>query len=341
MFQDFPFFPEAASSVAGQVDAFYLALVAISAVMSLLIAGLIVFFAIKYRRRPGNEIPLEYKPYHWMEAVWIIVPFIVFMVIFVAGAKLYFVVQRPPADTLDMYVTGKQWMWKFQHPDGQTEINELHVPVNRPIRLTMASEDVIHSFFVPAFRVKRDVLPNRYTELWFEATRTGQFHLFCAEYCGTEHSRMIGTVYVMEPADYEEWLAGGGTGSAVEAGERLFTQYACDTCHMAGPTSRGPSLAGLYGHSVPLADGRTVIADDAYIRESILDPRAKIVAGYEPIMPSFRGQLTEENIMQLLAYIRSLSPDAVAPVSAAPLPDGDEANLPQSAPAANDTRTEE
>jgi cytochrome c oxidase subunit 2 len=233
---------------------------------------------------------------------------VVFLFMFVWGAEVYFDGARPPSDSEVVYVVAKQWMWKFQHLDGQREINELHVPVGRDIMLRMVSQDVIHSFFVPAFRVKADVLPGRYTTLWFHATKAGDFHLFCAEYCGTMHSGMIGRVVVLEPAQYQAWLSGGGAmGSLASNGQRLFQDLGCITCHRGDSQARAPNLTGLYGHPVKLNDGRTIVADDAYIRESILDPPAKVVAGFQPIMPSFRGQVDEEGILSLIAYIKSLA----------------------------------
>lgn len=327
-----PFMPESASTVSNQVDAVYLLLVGVSAILTLIVGIAVVVFAIKYRRRPGNEIPVEYKAYPWLEDAFIGLMFVVFMGLFVAGAKLYFTVQRPPDDALSVYATGRQWMWKFQHVGGQAEINELHVPVGRPVRLTMASEDVIHSFFVPAFRIKRDVLPSRYTETWFQATKTGKFHLFCTEYCGTEHSKMIGTVTVMEPGAYQAWLEGKGVGPGAgtggvaqggtpeEAGKQLFAQLGCDTCHKQASGGLGPTLIGLYGRNEQLEGGQTVVADDAYIRESILNPRAKLVAGYQPVMPVFAGQVSEDSLIQLVTYIRSLSPQGAQAAVARPAP---------------------
>jgi cytochrome c oxidase subunit 2 len=205
---------------------------------------------------------------------------------------------------------GKQWMWKAQHPLGKSEINMLHVPVNQPVKLIMTSQDVIHSFYIPAFRVKKDVLPGRYTELWFEATKTGEYHLFCAEYCGTEHSQMIGSVVVMEQLEYERWLSGNVAGeSMAAAGQRLFEQRGCASCHAGTSDARGPALAGLFGKEVQLEDGRTVTADESYLRESILNPQAKVVAGYSPVMPTFEGQISEEGLLQLVAYIKSLEGD--------------------------------
>lgn len=309
---DFPLFPEQASSVAGHVDTLYLGLVAITGVVSLLIWVVIFYFAIKYRRRPDNELAQEQEPPAFLEIAWMIIPGIVFMGIFVWGAWVFFLMQRVPSNALEVYATGRQWMWKFQHPSGQREINTLHVPVGRPVKITMASEDVIHSLWFPAFRVKADVLPNRYRTLWFTATKTGRFHIFCAEYCGTLHSGMIGWVEVMEPTEYQRWLAGGTEGSLASQGENLFQKYACNTCHMDQATGRGPVLAGLYGKTRPLTDGSTVTVDDNYIRESILNPTVKVAAGFQPIMPTFQGQVSEEDLIRLLAYLKSVQPGAQA-----------------------------
>ena len=236
------------------------------------------------------------------------IPFGLTMVMFVWGALIFFDIYNPPDDALEISVVGRQWMWKAQHPTGQSEINELHVPVGQPVKLMMTSEDVIHDFYLPAFRIKQDVLPGRYTSVWFEATKAGVYQLFCAEYCGTQHSGMIGRVVALEPAEFEKWLSGGATGmSMVDQGASLFKRFGCETCHRAGGTNQGPSLAGLFGKTVKLQGGNTVTADENYIRESILDPRAKIVAGYQPIMPTFKGLVSEEGMLQLIAYIKSLN----------------------------------
>jgi cytochrome c oxidase subunit 2 len=302
-----PLFPDQASTVAGRVDALYYYLLGVSIFFSVLIFLLVFYFAVKYRRRDPDYVPPAIHGSTRLEVFWSVVPLALAMVMFGWGAKLYFEMQRPPAETLDLQVVGKQWMWKIQHPQGPREINELHVPVGVPVKLTMISEDVIHSFYIPAFRIKMDVLPGRYTTLWFEATKTGEYHLFCAEYCGTQHSGMIGRVVVMEPLDYQNWLAGGPPAESLEAaGERLFSQMQCNTCHFSGPGARGPVLEGVFGAPVRLADGRTVTADENYVRESILNPAAKVVAGYRPVMPTYAGQLSEEQVLQLVAYIKSL-----------------------------------
>lgn len=307
MFTDFPLFPQGASTVADRVDSLYFFLVAVSGFFTVLIFLCIFYFAIRFRRRSEDERPPAIHGSLKLEIVWSVVPLILSMVMFVWGATIFFQVRRPPADAEEIFVVGKQWMWKIQHPQGPREINELHVPVGRDIKLTMTSEDVIHSFYVPAFRVKQDVLPGRYQNLWFQATRVGEYHLFCAEYCGTNHSAMIGRVVVMEPADYETWLSGGPPPETMEAaGARLFEQTQCHTCHRPGPGMRGPLLDGVFGSRVQLESGQTVVADEAYLRESILNARARVVAGYQPVMPTYQGQLTEEQVLQLIAYIKSL-----------------------------------
>jgi cytochrome c oxidase subunit 2 len=229
------------------------------------------------------------------------------MVMFGWGSLLFLRNARTPPGSFEIYVVAKQWMWKIQHPEGLREINELHVPTGMPVRLVMTSEDVIHSFYVPAFRVKQDVLPGRYTSMWFQPTRAGKYHLFCAEYCGNQHSAMGGWVYVMEPAEYEKWLSGGSTGeSMATTGQGLFERLGCSSCHRSEGGGRGPSLEGLLGKKVQLDSGQAVVADESYIRESILNPRAKIVGGYQPLMPTFQGQVSEEQLLQLVAYLKSL-----------------------------------
>ena len=307
MFTNLPFFPQQASEQAVQVDALYFFMVAVTAFFSLLIAVLVVVFAVKYRRRNDDEIGVAIHGSLPLELLWTIIPLGIAMVMFGWGAKVFVDLYRSPAGAMEIFVVGKQWMWKAQHMEGQREINELHVPVGRPVKLIMGSEDVIHSYYIPAFRVKADVIPGRYNTMWFTATRPGRYHLFCAEYCGTKHSGMIGTVIAMEPPDFQDWLSGGrAEDSPVAAGAKLFQDLACNTCHMANTQGRGAVLTGVYGQPVQLEGGGTVIADDAYIRESIVNPQAKVVAGFQPIMPTFQGQVTEEQLLQLIAYIRSL-----------------------------------
>jgi cytochrome c oxidase subunit 2 len=307
MFQNLPFFPEQASAQAGQIDAIYFFMVAVTAFFALLIGALVVVFAVKFRRRHPDEIGVAIHGSLALELLWTVIPLGIAMVMFAWGAKVFFDLYRPPAGAMEIFIVGKQWMWKAQHADGQREINELHVPVGRPVKLVMGSEDVIHSYYIPEFRVKADVIPGRYNTLWFTATKAGRYHLFCAEYCGTRHSGMIGWVTAMEPMEFQAWLAGGpATASPVAAGEKLFNDLACNTCHQPGPQARGPVLAGLYGKQEQLQGGGTAMVDDAYLRESIVNPQAKVVAGFQPIMPTFQGLVTEEQLLQLIAYVKSL-----------------------------------
>jgi cytochrome c oxidase subunit 2 len=306
-------FPVAASKQASQIDALYWFLTIVSAIMTVVIFVAVGFFAYKYRRRV-NVHATQIEGSTKLELTWSILPFLIMLVMFAWGAQLFFAAQQPPKDAMEIFVTGKQWMWKVQYPSGGSEINELHVPINRPVKLTMASEDVIHSFSIPAFRVRHDVVPGHYDSLWFTADKPGRYRLFCTEYCGLEHSGMVGWVNVMAEREYADWTSGGGTGGSLsQQGEALFGQYGCSTCHLTDQQGRCPVLKGLYNKPVQLADGRTVLADDAYLRESILDPNAKIAAGFEPnIMPNFKGQISEQNVIQLIAYIKSLSPEGPA-----------------------------
>lgn len=310
--KSFQLLPDSASSIAPHVDGLFAYLVLVSAFFSLLIAVLVVFFAVKYRRRSENDPVPPMVDEHSvggmiLEIVWSAIPLGLSMIMFGWGASIFFTESRPPADSLEIYVTGKQWMWKIQHMEGVREINELHVPVNRNIKLTMTSEDVLHDFFVPAFRTKSDVLPGRYTTEWFKPTKVGKYHIFCAEYCGTKHSGMVGEVYVMEQADYDSWLGGGvGQGSLSEQGAALFSQLGCITCHVDGANGRCPNLKGVFGTMVNLQGGAKVKADEAYVRESILYPEAKIVEGYQPIMPTFKGLVTEDGLVRLIEYVKSI-----------------------------------
>src|SRR6187401_258595 len=309
----FPLFPPNASTVATEVDLLYFFIVAVCAFCADLVTALIIAFTIKFKRTHEDAVGADIHGSLALELGWTFIPFVLALVMFGWGASLFFRLATPPANAMDVFVVGKQWMWKVQHPEGVREINELHVPVGRPVRLTMGSEDVLHDFSLPAFRVKMDAVPGKLTTLWFEATKVGTYHIFCAEYCGTKHSGMIGQVIVMTPQDYEAWLAGGrSTGSAVQNGERLFTDLACITCHKPDSSGRGPSLAGVFGSTVALTDGRKVVADENYLRESIMNSQAKVVMGYQGIMPTFQGMVTEENLMQLIAYIKTLKPAAPA-----------------------------
>src|SRR5215213_8347445 len=243
MLSDFPLFPHQASWQAGQVDAMYLFMVAITAFFSLLIAGLNIFFAIKYRRRDDEEVGVAIHGSLALELLWTVIPLFIAMGMFGWGAKIFFDLTRAPANAMEVFVVGKQWMWKVQHPTGQKEINELHVPIGRPVKLIMGSEDVLHSYYIPAFRVKADVIPGRYNVLWFTASKPGVYHLFCAEYCGTKHSGMIGSIIAMEQADFQQWLEGGpAADSPVAAGEKLFQDLTCNTCHKLDTQGRGPVL---------------------------------------------------------------------------------------------------
>jgi cytochrome c oxidase subunit II len=303
-----PLFPDQASSFAWEVDALYAYITAISVFFTVGIVLAIIYLVVRYREKEKYATGAEIHGSVPLELLWSFIPFVISMTIFLGGAIVYYNQQRIPNDTMEIYVVGKQWMWKFQHGTGQREINELHVPVGRRVELTMTTEDVLHDLYVPAFRTKMDVVPGRYTKLWFEPTKPGKYHLFCAEYCGLNHSGMGGFVYVMEQRDFDNWLSGNVSGQTpVEAGRDLFeNKLGCASCHAGGPNQRGAKLEGVYGTDVKLTNGQIVKADDAYIRESILNPSAQIVEGYQPIMPTFKGQVTEEQLVSLVAYIKSL-----------------------------------
>ena len=370
---DFPLFPEQASTAAATVDLLFVALTLLSAVFVVGVVGFILYFSVKYRRGSDADRSNPSSGNVALETTWMVIPLFLGTGMFVWASAAYFEMEAvPPGDPLEIYVTGKQWMWKTQHPNGAREINTLHIPVGRPIKLIMTSQDVIHSFYIPAFRTKHDVLPGRYYTQWFQATKPGRYHLFCAEFCGADHSRMGGWIYAMEPADYEQWLQSGATGgsntqpgtgryertpaggatrapfdagatdvtgegagpvgatarpqnqsapalarpSMAEAGAGLFRQLRCNSCHRVDSTAlypaTGPVLQDLYGHAAELQNNRSLIADEQYLRESILYPQAKLVAGYPPVMPTYQGQLSEDELMQLVAYIKSLSADAAS-----------------------------
>ena len=308
-----PLYPEQASNFAFKVDALTFFITVVCAFFTVVIVAAIIVFFFKYHRKHETEIGVPIHGDMRLEVAWIVFPLFLLLAMFAWGAVIYVDYRHAPPDTLDIYVIGKQWMWKIQQPTGLREINELHVPVDRDVKLIMASEDVIHDFAIPAFRMKMDVMPGHYNTMWFRATKTGRYRFFCSQYCGTNHAVMDGWVTVMEPSDYSSWLSGSSesTENPVVAGEKLFAEKACSTCHLPDGKGRAPSLNGVYANKVLLADGSTVTADDAYIRESILVPNAKIVAGYQPLMPSFQGQLTEEQIISLTAYIRSLQSQPV------------------------------
>jgi cytochrome c oxidase subunit II len=310
-----PLWPDQASTMAGQVDALYIYLLLVSGIMTALIFIAIALLSIKYRRVPGREAE-QIEGSMILEVGWSIIPFFIMLTFFVWGAVLFFQERTPPANATEVYVVAKQWMWKIEHMEGQREINELHVPTGQNIKLIMTSQDVIHSFFIPAFRVKQDVLPGRYTTLWFNATKAGTYHLFCAEYCGTQHSGMGGSIVVMDPADYAQWMAGGPALPLQDTGKALFAQLGCATCHRSDVQGRGPSLNGVYNKPVLLEDGRTVVADDNYVRESILNPTAKIVKGFNPVMPTFQGIVSDDQLNALVAYVKSLGAPATGAAAA-------------------------
>jgi cytochrome c oxidase subunit 2 len=314
-----PIFPDGASTFARDVDALYFFILAVTSFFSLVVAVTVIYFGVRYRRTHKGQIGARIEGNLVLELLWSVIPTILTMVMFGWGASVFFHLRRPPAESMHIYAVGKQWMWKFQHLEGQREINELHIPSGRPIKVTISSEDVIHSLYFPAFRTKMDAIPGRYTELWFEASTPGRYHIFCAEYCGTSHSGMIGWVTVMEPSQYQAWLAGGGLeGSLAQRGARLFQDLGCVTCHLDTGQGRGPSLKDIFGTTVELQDGSKVVVDEAYLRESILTSQAKLVKGYQPLMPTFQGLISEEGLVSLIEHVKSLSPSAkpTAPATA-------------------------
>jgi cytochrome c oxidase subunit 2 len=312
-----PIFPEQASSFASDVDALYYFIVAVCSFFALLVAVLVIVFGVKFHRRHEGEVGARIEGNLAMELVWSVIPTVIAMVMFGWGASVFYHLRRAPNEAMQIYAVGKQWMWKFQHLEGQREINELHVPTGRPIKVTVTSEDVIHSLYFPTFRTKIDAIPGRYTELWFEATKPGSYHLFCAEYCGTNHSGMGGSVIVMEPPAYQAWLAGGGEGSLAERGADLFNRLACNTCHLDSGQGRGPSLKDIFAKPVELADGTQAMVDETYLRESILNSQAKVVKGFQPLMPTFQGLISEEGLVALIEHVRSMSPTAPSTAGAA------------------------
>ena len=328
-----PLVPESASTVSGKVDALYFYLSGVTLFFALLISSVLIFFVIRYRRRTPYEIPRPIAGSHKLETLWTVIPFVIAMTMFAWGARVYFDQYKAPENAIEVYVVGKQWMWKLQHATGQREINELHVPVNRKIKLIMTTEDVIHDFFVPAFRTKADVIPGRYVTLWFEATKPGKYHLFCAEYCGMNHSGMTGSVIVMEPREFDNWLSGNtGNVTPATAGQQLYQTLGCASCHGGtGEGGRGPTLTGIFGQNQTLQTGETTRVDEAYIRESIINPQAKLVTGFGPIMPTFQGQVSEDQLVQLIAYIKSLHVEGQLPATAA-------SPAPAATPASSPTR---
>lgn len=306
-----PLLPESASNLAGDVDLLMLLLMVFSVFFTIVIFVAVGVLAMKYHRKSEDEVPPHIHGSLPLEIAWSIGPFVLVLAMLPLSAKIMVNAYTPQPHAMEIFVTGKQWMWKVQHPEGPREINELHVPVGKPLKFTMISEDVIHSYYIPAFRVKKDVLPGRYTNMWVTPTKVGTYHLFCAEYCGTQHSGMIGKVHVMEQSDYERWLTGGDE-SMTARGEALFNQYGCVTCHAADGKGRGPALIGVYNSMVRLTNGNVVKADESYIRESIINPRAKTVEKYSSIMPTFQGQISEEGLLQIIAYVKSLEKEGEA-----------------------------
>jgi cytochrome c oxidase subunit 2 len=305
----FPIWPDTASAYASQVNFLFGSLLVIGGLTAGLVFFLLLFFANKYRHGSNahRHEPTK-KTWRW-EVGWTTASLLIFVGLAVWGGNLYVHLYNPPPNALQIFIVGKQWMWKAQHPGGQREINELHVPAGQDIRLVMASQDVIHSFFIPALRIKQDVVPGRYETMWFRADKVGRYHLFCAEYCGTDHAHMGGWLTVMDPRDFGNWLrAQGGQKTLAAQGEQLFHSYGCSGCHEPGGTVRAPNLDGVFGSPVPLSDGRVVTADERYVRDSILDPKAEVAAGYAPVMPTFAGQIGEDDLAKLVAYIESIGP---------------------------------
>ena len=306
---NFALLPPEASKIAPQLDALYFFILLVSLVGLTIVILLVTSFSVLYSKK-RHPVAVQIEGSTLLEATWTIIPLGLFLVMFVWGALIYFRVFTPPPNAMNIYVVGKQWMWKVEHPGGQHEINSLHVPLGRAVQLTLISQDVFHSLSIPAFRVKREAIPGRYTTVWFEATRTGSYHLFCSQYCGTDHSHMIGDVVVMTPENYKKWLANSTSGSSLaQNGERLFASLSCNACHNTRPDARGPNLVGVYGSKLTLSTGETVTVDDEYLRQAILSPSQHITQGYAPIMPTYQGQISEEGVIALVEYIKHLNSD--------------------------------
>ncbi len=316
--------PESASTIAPQVDAIFWGLLAISAVMTLGLFVAITIFLIRYRHTSDADRTLTRLSPTYLEVTWTAIPILIFIGLFVWGAGVFARASKPPANALPIYVVGLQWYWDVTHENGRHEIGDLHVPVGEPVQLIMTATDVIHDYYVPALRIQRNAMPGKYTTQWFTVTKPGKYRIFCNEYCGTKHGEMGGFVYAMRPEDYETWLgeqSGTGQESLAQTGARLFRQNSCSGCHGANSAVHAPGLSGIYGHPVPLQDGEFVTADDQYLHDSILKPSSQIVAGYKPIMPNYTGQLTEQDVIALVAYIKSLSPaPPAAAVQSQPIP---------------------
>jgi cytochrome c oxidase subunit 2 len=299
-------FPAEASTIAPYADALYSFLMAITVIGLVLVGALVFGFSIRYRKA-RSPIATQVEGSTLLEATWTIIPLALFMVAWIWGALLYFRIYDPPTNAMNIYVVGKQWMWKAEHEGGQHEINALHVPTGRAVQLTMISQDVFHSFSIPDFRIKREVIPGRYSTVWFEATTPGTYHIFCTQYCGTNHSAMIGEVTVLSPEDYEKWTQGSTSGTSLaQNGERLFASMGCNACHSGSAAARGPNLAGVYGSKLQLTGGSQVLVNDAYLRDAILNPSQHVTAGYAPIMPTYQGQVSEDGLIDLVEYIKNM-----------------------------------
>ena len=314
--QSVPIWPESAGAYADRLDFLTICLLAIAFLTAGLVIFLLTFFAIKYRHSSNaDRSGTITKTWRW-EVSWTVVSLLIFVALAIWGANMFLRLYDPPPNALQIFVVGKQWMWKVQHPGGQREINELHVPAGQNVRLVMASQDVIHSFYIPALRIKQDVVPGRYETLWFRADKPGRYRIFCSEYCGTDHAHMGGWLTVMNPREFADWLGNeGGQATLAAQGAELFRQYGCSGCHDGKGTVRAPQLEGVFGSPVPLSDGRIVIADEAYIRDSILDPKKEVPAGYQPLMPTFAGQVSEDDLSKLVAYIQSIGKNRAQKVS--------------------------
>jgi cytochrome c oxidase subunit II len=297
--------PQAASDMAQRIDVLFYCLLALTGIVALGVFTLIVIFGVRYRRGAKADRSNPPANKRWLELGWTFTPLAIFIGLFVWAAVLYAGFYRPDAKAMTVFVVGKQWMWKVEHANGRREIDELHVPLGEPVRVVLSTEDVIHSFFVPAFRIKQDAVPGRYTAIRFTPTREGEYRLHCAEYCGTDHARMGGRVVVMAPAAFARWLEQGASQPTLAArGFEIFRRAGCSGCHAPNSTVHAPDLARIYGRIVHLQDGRTVVADEAYLRDSILLPKKDVVAGYEAIMPSFQGQLDESELAALIAFLK-------------------------------------
>ena len=335
---NFPLAPQQASTYAVDMDNIFFALCGLTLFFTVLVLALMLFFAIRYRTGSKYSRKGAVDEHILLELSWSVLPLFIAIGMFVWAARPFTDVYRPPSDAKEVFVIGKRWMFHLQHANGIRENNELHIPVGKAVKLTMISQDVIHGFFVPAFRVKRDILPGRYNTVWFQPTRPGRYHLFCTEYCGTNHSEMGGWIYVMDPVDFQQWEDTGGTRDTTEhetlasQGESLYTTLACANCHASVNNVHGPTLYGLYGKLRQFTDGTSAIADDNYLRTSIVNPSGQVVAGYQNIMSAYpvgpeQGQLTEEQVLSLVAYIKTLG--VAQPTSLpAPAPQGKNANVP-------------